>query len=121
MCDPLPSSLPPVNEVALDHAKRDLLRILAGAERGDDVSKRLVIEAANAGSLRARLNRLADVALRHAPSLDEIKADAELNPDACELRYAADDAATALSQAAGAAVVVAWPEKNAPNLERGAS
>ncbi len=94
-----------VNEQILDHAKRELVRLLAGAERGDAECQRAVIEAAHANILNACVKRLAAAADLCAPTREQIKTQPKaFSVDAIELRHATRAAQDALSAAAGCAV-----------------
>lgn len=96
----------PLNERAYSQAQLAMRRMLDSAERGDVVARFALIEAAAAPALRVSLQRIATAADKCAPSTEDIKIDGRpYSLDQRELRFAADSASEALSQAAGRAVV----------------
>lgn len=104
----------PVNAAMLDHAAREVRAVFSAAERGEAWAERALLRFAAAEALETALTRVAGFADKCAPTLDELKlSPGQYSYDAQQLRFAADDAAKALSQAAGRAVVVELPAREA--------
>lgn len=109
----------PINATMADHALRHVRTTLERAQRGDQTAVAALVRMNAAPMLEASLKRMASAAHACAPSLDEIKINRGLYTlDQHELRFAADNAAEALSAAAGRAVPNPWPQdEDAPDLK----
>lgn len=101
-------ALPPVNSSLAEGAASIVRRALERAERGDPAAKRELLRMATADALETTLIRVACLADKCAPTLDEIKiGKTQYSSDACQLRYEIELVPNVLNQAAGRATVVA--------------
>lgn len=101
-----------MNPALLDQAMREVHRTLKRAWREDAEAQRELLRYVHAEALEATLARLAVIADKCAPTLDEIRVcGAQYSYDAQQLRFEVDRVANVLNRAAGRAVVLEMPER----------
>ncbi|MCL4715522.1 MAG: hypothetical protein KJZ75_11475 [Hyphomonadaceae bacterium] len=100
----------PINHAAVEAAARMVRRTLERAERGDVDAKRDLLRYQCAEALETTLTRVAALADKCAPTLDEIKIEErQYSSDAQQLRFEVERVPNILNQAAGRAVVLEMP------------
>lgn len=103
-----------MNQSMIDHAARVVRRTLERASAGDEKAQRDLLRFAAAETMETALMRLAALADKCAPTLDEIKVNRHFySGEAQQLRFAVDAVPNILNQAAGRAVVLEMPKADA--------
>lgn len=107
-------ALSPINSSMAAGAASVVRRALERAERGDQTAKRDLLRFAASEALETTLIRVAALADKCAPTLDEIKINkGQYAYDAQQLRFEVELVANVLNQTAGRATVVDFAEARA--------